>query len=526
MVFHVRRIAATIAGKAAMQLSRRLGVGGGTQLPGVVARRVAPDVLHELAAQLPRGVVLVTGTNGKTTTARMLAAILKADGLRVLHNRAGANLITGLTATAVAGADLWGRPRAEIGLFETDEAHLPAAIRETQPRVVVILNLFRDQLDRYGEVDTIARKWRAALESLPTSSTVVLNADDPAVAYLGASLHCQVLYYGLQDVRHGVGAVQHMADSQFCQRCGTAYVYDPVFYGHVGHYHCPNCGLTRPTPDVRLERLTLDGIIGAQLVVNAPGSAFDLRLPLPGLYNALNAVAAAAATLALNVRSVTIRNALEGFTAAFGRIERIQIGDQAVLMTLIKNPVGASETVRMIIGDRGSARAGALQAQESEGGDPVLEHRAPGTGHADRLPADEATFERLPTAPPMSRAAPAQPAPSDQRPLNLLILINDKTADGTDVSWLWDADFERLAGQVEQVVVGGTRAGDMAVRLKYAGVAPERITVEPELGSALDRVLALGDASEPLYLLPTYTAMLELREELVRRGVVKPFWED
>jgi len=522
MAFHLRRTAATIAGKAAMQLSRRLGVGGGTQLPGVVARRVAPDVLHDLAAQLQRGVVLVTGTNGKTTTARMLAAILKAHGLRVLHNRAGANLITGLTATAVAGADLWGRPRAEIGLFETDEAHLPAAIRETQPRVVVILNLFRDQLDRYGEVDTIARKWRAALETLPPSSTVVLNADDPAVAYLGTSLPCRVLYYGLEDVRHGVGAVQHMADSQFCQRCGTAYVYDPVFYGHVGHYRCPNCGLTRPRPDVRLERLTLDGIVGAQLVINAPATAFDLRLPLPGLYNALNAVAATAATLALDVPPATVRDALEGFTAAFGRIERIQIGDRDVLLALIKNPVGASETVRMIVGERGAGS----ESQAAAGGDPVLEHRVPDTEQTATVLADESTFERLPTAQPTPDAAPAQPPASDQRRLSLLILINDKTADGTDVSWLWDADFERLAGLVEQVVVGGTRAGDMAVRLKYAGVAPERIIVEPELSPALDRVLTLGDAGEPLYLLPTYTAMLELREELVRRGVAKPFWED
>ncbi len=466
----LRRAAATIAGKAALQLSRRLGVGGGTQLPGVVARRIAPDVLQALASSLTDGVMLITGTNGKTTTARMMATIFKANGRRVLHNRAGANLITGLTATAVAGADLFGRLHSDMGLFETDEAHVPAAIHETQPRVVLILNLFRDQLDRYGEVDTIARKWRAALDTLPSSSTVVLNADDPAVAYLGHGLHCKVLYYGLQDKRHGTNEVQHMADSQFCRRCGTAYMYDVVFYGHVGHYHCPNCGLTRPTPDLRLERLTLSGVAGSQLVITDAEGAFDVRLPVPGLYNALNALAAAAAAIALEIAPATIRNALESFTAAFGRIERIPIAGRDVLMALIKNPVGASETVRMIAG-----------SQE------------PGTANSE---------------------------------LHLLIVINDKIADGTDVSWLWDANFEQLAGRVGHVVVSGTRAEDMAVRLKYAGVAVDRIEVVPQLDQALDRMLLNSPQDQSLYLLPTYTAMLELREELVRRGLVKPFWED
>lgn len=485
MIAPLRRTAATLAGKAIMQLSRRLHVGGGTQLPGVIARKVAPQVLRDLSARLPNGVVLVSGTNGKTTTARMLAAIIQAHGQRVLHNRAGANLITGLTATTVAGTDLFGRMRADIGLFETDEAHLPAAITETQPRVVLILNLFRDQLDRYGEVDTIAKKWRSALATLPSSSTVVLNADDPAVAYIGHELSCRVLYYGLQDTRYGIGAVQHMADSQFCRRCGTAYTYDTVFYGHVGHYHCPNCGLQRPTPNIRLERLVLSGIAGSQLVIKDLEGAWDMKLPVPGLYNALNATAATAAALAMDIPPTKIRAALEGFTAAFGRIERIKMAGRDVLMALIKNPVGASETVRMIAGDQSSSDQFA-QADRADAGAPT----------------------------------PEQP------PLHLLIVINDKIADGTDVSWLWDANFEQLAGRVGQVVVSGTRAQDMAVRLKYAGIAPGNITTEPVLGRALERVLERSPADQPLYLLPTYTAMLELREELVRRGLVKPFWED
>lgn len=470
--FPLRRAAATLAGKAALQISRRLGVGGGTQLPGVVARRVAPHVLRDVAATLPQGVVLVTGTNGKTTTARMLASIFTAHGWKPLHNRAGANLITGLTATAIAESDLLGRTKADIGIFETDEAHVPAAIAETQPRVVLMHNLFRDQLDRYGEVDTIAKKWRLALQMLPTSSTVVLNADDPAIAYLGEGLHCHVRYYGLQDKRHGGSEVQHMADSQFCRRCGTPYEYSPAFYGHIGHYCCPRCGHHRPAPDIRLERLALEGITGSTLAIASDQAVFDIHLPIPGLYNGLNALAAASAALALDIPPATIRRALQTFSAAFGRIERIKAGNRDILMALIKNPVGASETARMIV------------------------------------------------------TSAKQEAHEPRAKLNLMVVINDKLADGTDVSWLWDANFEQLGSNVDQVVVSGARAADMAVRLKYAGVPADHIIEEPDLSRAFDRALELGTEDEPLYLLPTYTAMLELRAELARRGLVRPFWED
>jgi lipid II isoglutaminyl synthase (glutamine-hydrolysing) len=464
----LRHAVAALAGKAAQHLSRRLSVGGGTTIPGVVARRISPGFLRDLTAALPRGVVVVTGTNGKTTTARMLAAIMQEAGVRVLHNRAGANLVSGLTATAVTNSTLWGRPQADLAIFETDEAHVPQVIVETHPRVVLVLNLFRDQLDRYGEVDTITQRWRTALATLPASSVVVLNADDPAVAGLGEGLGCRVVYYGLEDVRHGVGAARHVADSAFCRRCGVPLEYTPNFYGHIGHYHCPRCGLTRPTPDVRLRRLDLDGSSASTLLIERGEESFELHLPIPGLYNAINALAAASAAAEIGATTAQVRDALHHFAAAFGRIERFRAAERDVLMALIKNPIGASETVRMITGDGAAA---------------------------------------------------------DTPPLHLLIIINDKIADGTDVSWLWDADWERLAGRVAHAVVSGTRAWDMAVRLKYAGIEPERIEVEPELGTALDRALVAGPPDAVVYLLPTYTAMLEMRRELVARGYVRPFWE-
>jgi UDP-N-acetylmuramyl tripeptide synthase len=469
-MIHPLTLAAIYAGKAASLLSRRLHLGGGTNFPGTVARAIAPDVLRDLAATVPQGVALLSGTNGKTTTARMIAEILRHDGRHVLHNRAGANLVTGLTATMLGGSGALGRVRSDVGLFETDEAALPQALAETYPRLVLIHNLFRDQLDRYGEVDTLASAWRIALQQLSPVSQVLLNADDPAVAYLGTDLMAGVWYYGLDDERHASQASAHIADSQFCRRCGTRYSYARAFYSHIGHYHCPRCGLTRPTPHVRLARLDLHGTAGSRLFLTYPGGALDLRLPLPGLYNALNALAATTAGLALDVPPHHIRAALEGFSAAFGRIEQVQAGPGGapLLIALIKNPVGASETVRML------------------------------TTSADVHAA----------------------------PLHLLIAINDRYADGTDVSWLWDADFEPLVERIAHVHVSGTRAADMAVRLKYAGLASERLSVEPALPRALDAALEALPAGATLSILPTYTAMLDLRADLARRGWVRPFWEE
>jgi UDP-N-acetylmuramyl tripeptide synthase len=485
--FDLRLAAAIAAGKAAGFASRALRRGGGTTFPGVVARRLEPRALRRLAARLPEGVVVVGGTNGKTTTTRMLAAILEASGRAVLHNRAGANLLTGLTTAAIAGASLAGRPRAALGLFETDEAALPDALDETQPRLVLLHNLFRDQLDRYGEVDTIAARWRVALERLPATATVLLNADDPAVAALEEGLAAHVVCYGLEDTRHAEGSAAHLADSQFCRRCGAPYAYGALFYGHIGHYACPRCGHARPVPAYRLERLDLDGSAGSRLRIAYPGGAMELRLPLPGLYNALNALAATAAALLLGVAPAVTRDTLEHFSAAFGRIERIDAAGRPLLLALIKNPIGASETVRMITG--GQESGGRDQEKASAGND--------GTS--------------------------VQPRASS---LHVLVAINDNYADGTDVSWLWDADFERLAGRVATATVSGTRAADMAVRLKYAGVPPERIHVVPALSQALDAALAALPPGATLYALPTYTAMLELRAELVRRGWARPFWAD
>lgn len=460
----VLRLLALLSGRSAGFLSRRLRLGGGTTFPGLLAQRLDRNLVPALCARLPRGTLLLTGTNGKTTTARMLARMLRVAGWQPIHNRAGANLVEGIATALLYASDWRGRPAGDGGLFEVDEAHFPRAAALCQPRLVLLHNLFRDQLDRYGEVDHVADLWRPALRALPSTATVVLNADDPAVADLGGGLAARVLYYGLDAPALGSAAPDHTADARFCRRCGTPYAYAPAYYGHIGLYRCPRCGHARPEPDVRLVDLALAPDGGARARLVSPWGERAFSCPLPGLYNAYNALAAVSAALALGLELDVALSALASFQAAFGRLERIAAAGREIVLALIKNPVGAGQVVQMLAG----------------------------------------------SGPPR----------------RYLIVINDRIADGTDVSWLWDADFESLAGRVAGVVVAGTRARDMAVRLKYAGIAPEQIAVAADLDQALDTALAATPAGETLYLLPTYTAMLEVRALLARRGYVAPFWED
>ncbi len=460
----LRLTAALLAGKTASILSRRLGMGGGTTFPGTVARKVDPRALAKLAQALPRGSLVVSGTNGKTTTSRLIANILRTAGLRPVHNRAGANLLGGVTAALVADSSPGGRPRADVGLFEVDEAVVPAVLPEVQPCVVLLTNLFRDQLDRYGEVDFVARLWRQGLADLDERAIVVLNADDPLVASLGEGLRARVLYYGLDDDRLGTPTLPHAADSKSCLRCGTRFAYELVYYGHIGKYRCPNCGAGRPLPEVRVTSAQLRGTAGADLVLSLPGGELALSSTMPGVYNLYNTLAAVATAQALGIAPAPVAEAVRTFAAAFGRIERVAVDGKHVFLALVKNPIGFGEVLRMVL--------------------------------------------------------------ADGRPKNLLIVINDRFADGTDISWLWDVDFELIRGCANFVVVSGIRAEDMALRLKYALVPPDQVILEKVLRQALARALQRTPAGETLYVLPTYTAMLEVRELMHKMGLVGRFWED
>ncbi len=452
-----------MAGQTAGFASRALRRGGGTALPGLVAEAIFPDLVAELASQLGSGSLVVTGTNGKTTTARMLAAVASAAGLRPLPNSSGSNLMRGIATALMAEADVRGRLRGEgrLGVFEVDEATLPQAADALRPRVLVFTNLFRDQLDRYGEVDSVAACWRRTLESAVPSTTVVLNADDPSVAALADVAPGEVVFYGLDDPSAGIASAEHAADARWCPSCGSDYCYSVLFFGHVGHWLCPGCGRSRPSPQVRATAVTAeDG--RTVLGVETPAGSLSLSLTLSGLYNVYNATAAAAACVVLGLGSEHIGKGLSSATAAFGRQESFEVDGRRVMVLLGKNPAGLNQVLRTI---------------------------AAGTTEK-----------------------------------HMLVLLNDDIADGRDVSWIWDVDFEFLVGQPATWVVSGTRAEDLTLRLKYAGLAT-RAAVEPDVGAALARALRDTPVGGLLHVVPTYTAMLRVRELLARRGRRAHYWE-
>jgi len=450
------------AARAVGELARRAGRGGGTSLPGKVLIALEPDAISELSARLARGSVVVSATNGKTTTAAMIASVLARAGLPVVHNRAGANMAGGVASTLLAAARGGGRIDGELGLFEIDEFWLDRIVPELAPRGILLGNLFRDQLDRYGELDTIADRW-AAMAASPAgrNARMVLNADDPLIADLGREAS-NVTYFGVEDPSMAVPEMQHASDSKHCRRCGAAYVYDVVYLGHLGRYRCPSCGQERPAPAVAAEQILLEGTLRATFDLVTPDGRARVDLPLPGLYNVYNALGAASLCLGLGIPLDEVVAGLGEVRAAFGRAERLTVGGVEVQVLLIKNPAGANEILRTLV----------LEGEE----------------------------------------------------LDVLAVLNDRTADGRDVSWVWDADFEMLAGRVRRVTCAGTRAGELAVRLKYAGVPADRLHVVPGLAPALDQAVgAVG--SGQLYVLPTYTALLELRGELASRGHAARFWE-
>ncbi|HEX3874383.1 MAG TPA: MurT ligase domain-containing protein [Solirubrobacteraceae bacterium] len=452
MLFSVKRSVARSAGA----LSRLRG-GGGTSIPGAVLLRLEPRAIARLAGDLRDGSVIVSATNGKTTTAAMLASVMEQAELNVVHNRAGANMAGGI-ASALLEARGRGTPPAEIGLFEVDEFYVPQVADQLGPRAILLGNLFRDQLDRYGELETIADRWAAVVAR--STARLVLNADDPLIADLGRDAPSAV-YFGVDDASLGRGTLGHAADSKHCRRCGTAYDYTVIYLGHLGVYSCPGCGAGRPAPQVSGRAISLDGVHGASFDLVTPVGTARVELPLPGLYNVYNALGAAALAAALEIPLDLIVRGLAGVAPAFGRAESVSIGGRELCILLVKNPTGANEVLRTL----------------------ALE-------------------------------------PGDH---DLLGALNDQTADGHDVSWIWDADFEPLAPRIRRATCSGTRAAELALRLKYAGVPADRIRLEPELADALDRALADGGGGT-LYALPTYTAMLELRALLARRGAAASSW--
>jgi lipid II isoglutaminyl synthase (glutamine-hydrolysing) len=442
--------------RAAGRLSRIAGRGGGTTLPGKILATVDPQAVGTLARRLPRGSALVSATNGKTTTAAIVAEIL-GGRVRLAHNRAGANLVSGVASALLAAPD------AELGLFEVDEGAFPDVARRIRPQAVCLSNLFRDQLDRYGELESVAERWRTAVADLDPAATAVVNADDPLLADISRG-RPHVLRFGLDDPAAARERLPHAADSKYCRSCGSPYSYRAAYIGHLGDYRCGRCGDERLPLDFAARSIELSGIDRVAFELVTPQGARTISLALPGLYNVYNALAASSLALVLGASLDEVEAGLGRFRAAFGRFERIPAGDKGVLLLLVKNPAGANEVVRTLV-----------------------------AGAAPKL---------------------------------AVIALNDNVADGRDVSWIWDVDFEPLADGLERLIVTGDRAHELALRFRYSDVAPERIEVLPELERALDRGLELTPPGGELAVLPTYTAMLGLRRIAADRGLVRPYWEE
>ena len=443
------------AARGIAALSRRLGAGGGTTIPGRLLADLDRGAIDRLATRLTAGTAAVSATNGKTTTTAMAAEILRPR-YRLAHNAAGANLVSGVASTLLAAGG------ADLGLFEVDEAALPELIRRLRPRAVCLGNLFRDQLDRYGELELVAERWRAAVAALPAATQLVYNADDPQLAAVSET-HAAGVAFGLDDPRVARPSLQHAADSKYCVRCGTPYAYAAAYVGHLGDYRCPRGDHARPPLAVAAREVSLHGLERASFRLETPEGVRPVELRLPGLYNVYNAVAAAALARSLGAELDEIVAGLERFSAAFGRFERVAVGDKRILLLLIKNPAGANEAVRTLV----------------EGGAPKV----------------------------------------------LVVALNDEIADGRDVSWIWDVDFEPLLPGLEKLVASGSRAAELALRFRYGGLDERAIEVETDLGSALDRGLELTPEGGELVVLPTYTAMLGLQRLLASRGLAKPYWE-
>ncbi|MFS0517274.1 MurT ligase domain-containing protein [Nostoc sp. UIC 10607] len=425
--------------KSVTFIVRSLRLGAASVLPGSIARRIEPRLLQLLSQQVKNGVILIAGTNGKTTTALLLCTILERKGFRVTHNSTGANLENGLMTALLESTNLLGTLNTDYAILEVDENIVPKVLAPLQPRIILCLNLFRDQLDRYGEVDTISKRWTKVISTLPAETVVIPNADDPTLSNLGQQLPQRVLFFGLNEPEHYLEAIPHAVDSIYCPKCGHSLDYKGVYLSHLGDFTCPKCGFSKSKP-------TLESSEWSQILV--------------GLYNKYNTLAAATAAIELGVDEVTIRDTINTFQAAFGRAEDLVINGKRVRILLSKNPVGTNETIRVV------------------------------TQSTDKT---------------------------------TLLVLNDRTPDGTDVSWIWDVDTEKLVERGGTLVVSGDRVYDMALRLRYSQNSPDsnlNLIVEEDLRQAIATALEHTPENETLHILPTYSAMLEVREVLTGRKIL------
>ena len=462
----VRLSLAISAGKLAGASGRLLRIGGGTSLPGMIARRIDPDVLKSVIGTSRAKKIVITGSNGKTTTSRMAAAIATHDGKRISHNRTGSNLLQGVTSVVVNFANIFGQLDSDVLLFEIDEGTMALAVPEIQPDVIVITNIFRDQLDRYGEIYSVAGALNKVLEDLPETATILLNGNDPQVANFGQHAKAKRLFFGLETTEVGTPVPEQSADVIRCIHCQEDLLYEVAYMSHLGIYRCPNCGYTLPKLDIAATSVKLapDGQGPTHVELRTPQGPMTLDIPLPGLHNVYNAAAAIGASLAAGFDKVKMPAALASIQPAFGRLEKIQAGDQTIYLSFVKNPTSFNLMLRLIV-------------------------QHPGKKH-------------------------------------LLLAASHTLVDGEDFSWLWDVEIEEITQDIVDAVCSGNKPEELAMRLKYGDVPVDKIQTIVDREAALDTALKNAGPGGTLYMLCSYTPTHEFRRIMQKRGWVKHFWEE
>jgi len=420
-------------GKSLSYVSKHLNLGHGSTWPGHIALKLNPSFISNSFKNSETKIIFVTGTNGKTTTAKMLETILKENGKKVFSNVSGANLLNGIASSLISNSSLLGKIDSDFAIFEIDENILPLIVEKIKPNYLISLNLFRDQLDRYGELDSIAIKWQETYKDL-VSTTFILNADDPKIAYLGNGIK-NAYYFGLSDKSLETKESQHASDSMLCPRCGENLSFEYFYFSHLGKWECKNCKLKRPIPDL---------------------NSFPIY-PLTGTYSMYNTLAAALTAKRIGLSNENITNSLANFKPAFGRQEELNVKGTKVKLFLSKNPTSFNESLRTI---------------------------------------------------------------REEKPKNLLIALNDKIPDGTDVSWIWDIDFENFLDTDIKLLLSGDRVYDLALRIKYAGIDREKYQTFEKMEDAVQAGLKAKDKMNTFFILPTYSAMLETRKILTGKKIL------
>ena len=435
---------------------------GATAAPGLYASQINENLVRDLIERNNIKSIVISGTNGKTTTARIISHLLE-DSYEIIHNRQGSNLIRGIASTLIQKSTLTGKINENLAIWESDEAVLPEIVKIIKPQILVLLNLFRDQLDRYGEIETIREKWQKAISHLPKNSTIIANADDPSITSLLREAQQKISFFGIGDKAIALPAISNISDVKLCPVCTHRLIYKTQFTAHLGEYFCQKCGFQRPSLIGYAQKIKFNTDFSSDFMFSFKKTGTAIIIKLPGLFNIYNFLSASIAVSELGISRDLIKAKILSFSGVFGRFQKVTVGDKEIIIFLIKNPTGANEIIRTI---------------------------------------------------------------SKIKNKHILAILNDKIADGKDVSWIWDTSWESLANTKSTFAVSGLRAWDLALRFKYAGIKMDNDDIQESIYYSIRHNLAKLDKNNTLYILPTYTAMLETQKVLSRMGAITKWHKD